>query len=396
MSLSKLIIGCGYLGRRVAQRWIAQGDDVFALTRSPDRARVFRDSGIEPIVGDVTDAATLAGLPEVDTLLWAVGLDRAAGRSQREVYVGGLENMLPRIVGRVRRWIYISSTSVYGQTEGEWVDESSECRPELENGKVCLEAETRLRAAEPEANILRLAGIYGPGRLVARLAALRAGLVLDGSPEAWLNLIHVDDAVASVIACERRGTPGTTYLVCDNQPCRRSEYYSLLANLIGAPAPRTSEIDLSANASVSLNKRCSNRRLRDELQVAFRYPTIHTGLPHATTTTLREMWKRLHSRSGERGGGHRFEEKLVPPIASASGNSWPRPPHPRPLSRERGARGERAVVIRPKKAPASVIVPSRHFATIPAFPQFTLPPPRSIIYPLFSIRNMFPLASETP
>lgn len=284
MPLSKLIIGCGYLGLRVARRWVAQGDAVFALTRSPDRAGKLRDAGIEPIVGDVTDAATLAGLPAVDTLLYAVGLDRAAGKSQREVYVGGLKNVAARLAGKVRRWISISSTSVYGQTDGEWVDESSECRPEAENGKVCLDAETVLRAAVPAANILRLAGIYGPGRLVARLAALRAGIVLEGNPEAWLNLIHVDDAVASIIACERRGTPGSTYLVCDDRPCRRREYYALLANLIGAPAPRVPEPALSPGEPISLNKRCSNRRLHAELQVAFRYPTIEIGLPQALTT----------------------------------------------------------------------------------------------------------------
>jgi len=175
MALRKLVIGCGYLGQRVARRWLAQGDSVVALTRSEARARSFHESGIEPVIGDVTDPATLAGLPEVDTLLYAVGLDRGSGQSQREVSVGGLENVLGRMAGRVRRILYISSTSVYGQNDGEWVDETSECRPESENGKVCLDAEDLLRDRVPDANILRLAGIYGPGRLVARIEALRAG-----------------------------------------------------------------------------------------------------------------------------------------------------------------------------------------------------------------------------
>lgn len=309
MGTPKLIIGCGYLGWRVARRWMAQGDAVVALTRSADRARELRKSGIEPIIGDVTDPASLAELPEVDTLLYAVGLDRTAGKSQREVYVGGLQNVLDRIAGKIRRCLYISSTSVYGQTGGEWVDETSECRPESENGKVCLDAELLLRSRIPESNILRLAGIYGPGRLVARIAELRAGLVLEGNPEAWLNLIHVDDAVASIVACERRGTPGSTYLVCDDHPCRRHEYYSLLAALIGAPSPRSGLLPpfakgdqggagevvsplhlagmpstIQSPAAVGLNKRCRNRPLREELQVAFRYPTIHVGLPQALTT----------------------------------------------------------------------------------------------------------------
>src|SRR5262245_35823278 len=141
MASRKLIIGCGYLGRRVARRWIAQGETVFALTRSAERAGEFRGSGIEPIVGDVTDPASLAELTAVETALYAVGFDRDSGKSIREVYVCGLENLLNRDAGKIRRFLYISSSSVYGQNSGEWVDESSDCRPESENGRVCLEAE---------------------------------------------------------------------------------------------------------------------------------------------------------------------------------------------------------------------------------------------------------------
>jgi|SRR5262245_28421480 len=326
MPIRKLIIGCGYLGRRVAGRWIAQGNSVFALTRSTKRAEEFRASGIEPIVGDVTDSASLAELPVVETALYAVGLDRNSEKSMREVYVGGLEKVLNHIAGKVGRFLYVSSTSVYGQNSGEWVDESSECHPESENGRVCLEAEQLLRRRIPEADILRLAGIYGPGRLVARVAALRSGLMLDGNPDAWLNLIHVDDAVAAILACERHGKPGATYVVCDDQPHPRLEYYSLLATLIGAPPPtsllpplarggqggsRQSPTEsqtipavhaISASRegqegageavaaasnpespTTNLNKRCSNRRLRDELQVTLRFPNIHIGLPMALT-----------------------------------------------------------------------------------------------------------------
>ncbi len=326
MATRKLIIGCGYLGSRVARRWIAQGDTVFALTRSADRAGEFRKLGIAPVVGNVTDPASLTALPEVDTILYAVGLDRRSEQSQREVYVGGLGNVLNRLAGKVRRFLYISSTSVYGQNTGEWVDESSECWPESENGKVCLEAEQLLRSRIPAANILRLAGIYGPGRLVARIAAIRAGLTLEGNPDTWLNLIQVDDAVAAILACERRGAPGDTYLVCDDEPVRRMEYYKLLASLLGAPAPRTalpplarggqgrsrglsletktspvvdfvideresqggageaaSQTPDSERFAVNLNKRCCNRRLHDELHVSLRYPNVRVGLPMALT-----------------------------------------------------------------------------------------------------------------
>jgi nucleoside-diphosphate-sugar epimerase len=281
MALRKLVIGCGYLGLRVARRWLAQGDSVVALTRSDAHAQFIQDLGIEPVIGDVTQPASLAGLTDVDTLLYAVGLDRNSGQSQRDVYVGGLDNVLARMAGRVRRLLYISSTSIYGQNDGQWVDETSECRPESESGKVCLDSENLLRDRVPDANILRLAGIYGPGRLVARIESLRAGLVAEGNPEAWLNLIHVDDAVATVLACERRGAPGSTYVVCDDHPCRRREYYSLLAWMAGAPLPR-----FEPPSSTGLNKRCSNRRLHEELQVVLRFPRMNIGLPQALTTRI--------------------------------------------------------------------------------------------------------------
>jgi nucleoside-diphosphate-sugar epimerase len=310
MTQQRLIIGCGYLGRRVARNWTAQGDTVFALTRTAEHAEGFRQAGITPIVGDITDAASLTGLPEADTILLAVGLDRQAGHSQRDVYVGGLDNVLSQLPGSVRRLIYISSTSVYGQNGGEWVDESSECRPESPNGQVCLEAERLLQQKVPQANILRLAGIYGPGRLVARIDALRAGQAPEGNPDGWLNLIHVDDAVAAVLACERRGAPSTKYLVADGHPCRRRDYYSLLAAMVGAPAPfpspakgrraggghrfeenwspRMGEHSSSTlpdqSQSSSLNKRCDIRRLREELRVALRYPRFNLGLVNALTT----------------------------------------------------------------------------------------------------------------
>lgn len=298
MHRSRLIIGCGYLGRRVAHRWVGERGSVHALTRSPERAEEFRRAGIVPLVGDVTGPASLPEFPEVDTLLYAVGLDRRTGQSQRDVYVAGLANVLPRIAGKVRRAIFISSTSVYGQNAGEWVDETSECRPESANGQVCLEAERLFREAQPVGVILRLAGIYGPGRLIARIESLRAGIPPDGNPDAWLNLIHVDDAVAAVLACERRDAAGTTYLVSDNEPCRRREYYSLLATLIGATAPwpgaagtrrkgaRVTAPEPAPPSAGNLNKRCNNRRLREALQVVLRYPNIRLGLPDSLTSSF--------------------------------------------------------------------------------------------------------------
>ncbi len=182
--MAKLVIGCGYLGQRLAAKWAEAGETVWALTRSAERAEEFQSRGWQPVVGDVTQPSvqeTLQNLPEVDTVLYAVGYDRGSGLSQREVYVDGLKNVLEMIAPRVRRFLYISSTSVYGQDQGEWIDETSPCEPTRPNGQICRDAEQLVEQyfppekadSERSANILRLAGIYGPGRLLRRLADLR-------------------------------------------------------------------------------------------------------------------------------------------------------------------------------------------------------------------------------
>ncbi|MFQ5734046.1 MAG: SDR family oxidoreductase [Planctomycetaceae bacterium] len=282
--MRKRVVGCGYLGRRVADVWVKAGDDVFAMTRSDRRAKEFRAAGIEPVLGDVTLPETLAALPAVDTVLYAVGFDRSIGDSMRDVYVGGLRNVLDRIADSTRRFLYVSSTSVYGQTGGEWVDEDSSCKPVTPNGIVCRDAERLVWDAFPPgdaderrgANVLRLAGIYGPGRMLRRIEAVRSGEPIAGDAEAFLNLIHVNDAVRILRACENIGRPGRSYLVCDDHPPTRREYYETLAELSNAPTPV-----FDATAQTGLNKRCHNDRIKTELGVSLRYPAVRDGLQHA-------------------------------------------------------------------------------------------------------------------
>jgi len=199
-----LVVGCGYLGRRVADLWTAAGRRVVALTRT--RADSLREAGIEPLLGDVTDPASLNNLPAASTVLYAVGLDRSSGKSMAEVYVQGLKNVLDNLPP-CDRFIYISSTSVYGQTDGSVVDESSPTEPLEDSGRIVLEAERVLRAKLPTAIILRFAGIYGPDRLLRKQALLK-GEPLIGDAEKWLNLIEVRDGATAVLAAEERAPPG--------------------------------------------------------------------------------------------------------------------------------------------------------------------------------------------
>lgn len=266
---SHLIVGCGYLGRVVARRWLAAGHHVTALTRS--RADELSSLGIDPVVGDVTDSALR--LPAADTVLYAVGLDRSAGKSMREVYVGGLANVLA-VLPAVRRFVYVSSTSVYGQADGGWVDETAPTEPAEENGRIVLEAEQLLREQRPDAIVLRFAGIYGPGRKM-RWAAVERGEPIATDPDGWLNLIHVEDGALAVLAAAERGQPGATYNVADDRPVVRREFYAEMAAILGAPAPRFTPV------AERTNRRISNRQMRTELGVEPRFPDFRAGLRDA-------------------------------------------------------------------------------------------------------------------
>lgn len=278
--MSKLIVGCGYLGMRVARLWREAGEEVFALTRSTDRAQVFRLAGLTPHVADVTIPHTLAALPAVETVLYAVGYDRRSGPSMREVYVDGLRNVLDALPPVVQRILYISSTSVYAQTDGQWVDETSDCQPLRDSGRTCLEAEQTLLGSRlsERAIVLRLAGIYGPGR-IPRRDALIAGEPIAAPERGFLNLIHVEDAVRIVWAAERVSPP-RLYTVSDGHPPHRGEYYAELARLLGAPPPRfiAPPADSPAALRAESDKRISNRRLLAELGETLQYPTYREGL----------------------------------------------------------------------------------------------------------------------
>ena len=285
-----LIFGCGYLGQRVAAKWIDFGHEVLAVTRTQKNAELFRQSGIQPIIADICNLESLDPLPATDLVFYAVGFDRHSGRSHQEVTCGGLRNVLSRLNGNCSRFIYVSSTSVFGQSAGEWVDERSECNPTQPGGRNCLEAERLVWESFPKtstsnANVLRLAGIYGPERLLSRIESIKAGLSVSGRGDSWLNLIHVDDAVSAVLACEKTGSPFETYVVADDRPVLREEYYSSLADFVGGPAPVFNPEEASARGSGGLNKRCSNKKLREQLKWAPAFPTIATGLPASINST---------------------------------------------------------------------------------------------------------------
>jgi nucleoside-diphosphate-sugar epimerase len=244
----RLVVGCGYLGERIARRWRAAGSRVIATTRREARGVELRERGITPAIVDVTAAGpswtTLFeehGVPA--TVFWGVGFDRAGGGTHRDVHVDGLRRLLDalltqRAAGSVPRVIFSSSTGVWGDEGGGVVDESTPPNPSRDAGRVLVEAEAML-AAHPAGpgTALRFAGLYGPGRL-PRIDDLRAGLPIAADPDSWLNLIHVDDAADVVCRVADAGSPRGLYVVADGHPVRRRDWYGTHATLTNSPEPR--------------------------------------------------------------------------------------------------------------------------------------------------------------
>ncbi len=276
--MDKLIIGCGYLGRRVAALWLRGGARVLGTTRQGDHALALRSEGIEPVVCDVLDPLPLREVRGIDTVLYAVGFDRSSGASMRSVYVEGLARVL-EVLPPPRRFIYISSSSVYGQTDGSWVDETSPTEPQEASGQIVLDAEKVLRAKLPAAVILRFAGIYGPGRLL-RQKTIQAGEAIVGAADKWLNLIHVEDGARAVLAAEEWAGPGLLANVCDDLPIRRRDFYAELARVLGAPPPVFVDPapDQPAPPHEKAHRRLRNLRLKEVLGFSCTYPTYREGL----------------------------------------------------------------------------------------------------------------------
>ncbi|MSU77285.1 MAG: SDR family oxidoreductase [Gemmataceae bacterium] len=274
MAKTGLIFGCGYLGRGVAEQWLGQGRRVFAVSRGSSSL----PAGVERIVGDVVQPDTLRALPCVDTVLYAIGFDRSAGPSMRAVYVDGLANVLAHLP-KPSRFIYVSSSSVYGQTDGSWIDESAPTQPAEESGRIVLDAESLLLGTLPTAMILRFSGIYGPGRLLRR-QTIEKGEPIVGDAEKWLNLIHRDDGVRAVLAAEERGKPGSIYNICDDHPVRRRYFYTTLARVLGAAPPMF--VTPPANQPIPpherAHRRINNLRLKRDLGMVLQYPNYDQGL----------------------------------------------------------------------------------------------------------------------
>lgn len=275
-----LIAGCGYVGGRLARLLAEAGARVYALRRSPGASV----SGAATVHADLGDTRSLRKLPQpLHGVVFSAGPSTADEQGYRDIFVGGLRNLIEALAGHERppaRLIFTSSTAVYGQSDGEWVDEISPARPQRFNGRVLLEAESLLHASPIPGCALRLGGIYGPGR-TRRIEQVRErkARLSPGAPH-YTNRIHLEDAARSLMHLLALDSVEPIYLGVDGEPASENDVMNFLARELGLPAPPLAGSVPPRRAG---SKRCRNDRL-----VASGYRFVYPGYREGYRALLRD------------------------------------------------------------------------------------------------------------
>jgi nucleoside-diphosphate-sugar epimerase len=278
-----LIVGCGYVGLPLGAELVRQGHEVSGLRRNASSENELKAAGIQPLVADVTKPETLAMLPQ--NFDWVVNCVAAGGGAEdyRQVYLQGTRNLIEWLEPNLpKKFVYTSSTSVYGQTDGSQVKESSPTEPPVETAKILLETEKLLLTATQEkkfpAVILRVAGIYGPDRGHWFKQFLKNEARIEGDGSRFLNMIHRDDLIGGIIAALKSGRPGEIYNATDDEPVSQLHFFQWLAQSLDKPLPPSEPENPDENRKRgATNKRVSNRKLRMELGYQFKYPNFRKG-----------------------------------------------------------------------------------------------------------------------
>ena len=270
----------------LATELVRLGHDVFGLRRSSPSDGAMKSAGFTPVCADISKPETLQKLSR--DYEWVVNCVASGGGGEeeyRQLYLQGMRNLVEWLVvpgAGKPRFLYTSSTGVYGQNDGSVVDESSATEPTTDTAKVLLEAESCLLTAGRErsfpAIVLRSSGIYGPERGYLLKQFLRGDARIEGSGERILNMIHRDDLIRAIIAALVHGRAGEIYNVTDDSPVSQLEFFKWLATTLGKPLPLATTVNLVEPRKRGLtNKRISNAKLKRELECGFNYPNYQAG-----------------------------------------------------------------------------------------------------------------------
>lgn len=283
--MPELIFGCGYLGRLVAAQESDNSRPVLGVVRTAASVELLQGLGIKALKADL-DADDLPELPLQDSTIFYFVPPPKEGELDTRVrkLISVFEHQ-----GHPGRIVYLSTTGVYGDCSGDWVSEERPANPLASRAKRRRDAECSFQGWRSKTGgelvILRVAGIYGPGRLP--LERLRKGLPLVRSEESpWTNRIHIADLVRICLAAMRRGRDGEVYNVSDGSPGTMIDYFTRIAVLAGLPRPPAISLaqaqqQLSAGmlSYMQESRRLDNSKIRNELGIELQYPSMHSGLP---------------------------------------------------------------------------------------------------------------------
>ncbi len=296
-----LIIGPGYVGLPLAVDLARRGHEVSALSRTARNKPGLITAGIRDIEAAITNLNSLLRLPaDWDWVVNCVSSSRGTLEDYRRVYLDGTRNLLNWLSKPPpQKFVYTSSTGVYGQNDGSVVTEASSTTPESETGRILVETENTLLAAAREqqfpAVILRVSGIYGPGREYWLKQFRDAEGEIEGSGERIINMVHRDDVVGAIMAALEKGEAGKIYNVTDDEPVSQQDLFSWLSENSKVQTPNSRETpnlklqkELQASSEIgegkgrarkraAANKRVSNTRLKIELGYRCKYPTFREG-----------------------------------------------------------------------------------------------------------------------
>ncbi|WP_344364435.1 SDR family oxidoreductase [Arthrobacter humicola] len=290
--MTVLLAGCGDLGTEAGLRFAAAGHRVVGWRRSPGKL----PAAIEGVAADLSSSELPAVPTDTTAVVVAIAADSPTEDAYRSAYVDGLAHVLDAVLASgatVRRVLFVSSTAVYGDAGGGWIDERTTPEPGGFSGRIIREAEEllyrRLSGTGITPVVLRLGGIYGPGR-TRLIDQVRGGTAVFPATSRFTNRIHRDDAAAAIVhLCTMDAVPGPVYIGVDNEPAELGDVLGFLAAELGLPQPASESADASGAASPSGgtspsggepsrggNKRASNALLRST-GFEFQYPSFREG-----------------------------------------------------------------------------------------------------------------------